>query len=245
MGRPRRRSKGVNRSSPGCTGHGLLGVGAVDDGIGEPQGALARDAAPQVLLQDGVIDRRKVAIDVAAQHLAEAVSEALVAGDGPVGPLAQAVGVAVVDEALLEERPDDGAQGVVDHPVGKGRGGDVSGLGVVNRDLDIAARAPGPRLEVSLQSEQLRLQPGHEGRRPGFRPLAADRAPGRGVQGGEAGDPVEQVPMALGHLDPCARRRPAGRSRRVSAPRAHSAADPDNAGPGTGASGSAASRSAG
>ena len=51
-----------------------------------------------------VIDRREVAVDVAAQYVAVTVAPAFVARDGAMRALALAVGVAVIDEAALEQR---------------------------------------------------------------------------------------------------------------------------------------------
>ena len=88
-----------------------------------------------------MVDGREVAVDAAAQDVAEAVAEPLVAGDGPVRTLAGAVGVAVVDEAALEQRLAHRAEGVVDHPVAEGGGGDDAVLGVEDFDGLVAARA--------------------------------------------------------------------------------------------------------
>ena len=53
----------------------LLRVGAVDNPVGEGQGAFAGDAAPQVVLEDLMIDGGEVAVDVATQDMAVAVAE--------------------------------------------------------------------------------------------------------------------------------------------------------------------------
>ena len=99
---------------------GLLGVGAIDDQVGQGEGALAGEAPPQVALQDGVVDGGEVAVDVAAQDVPEAVAELLVAGHRSVGALPLAVGVAVVDEAALKDGFAHRAEGVVDHAVAEG-----------------------------------------------------------------------------------------------------------------------------
>ena len=66
---------------------GLLRVRAVDDPVGEVEGALAGEAAAKVALEDGVVDGGEVAVDVAAQNVTEAVAELLVARDSAWVPL--------------------------------------------------------------------------------------------------------------------------------------------------------------
>ena len=78
---------------------------------------------------------------VALQHIAEAAGELLAAVQGAVGALAHPVGIAVVDEAALEDRLDDVAQGMVHHPVAKGRGADQPPLGLV--DVEASRSGPG------------------------------------------------------------------------------------------------------
>ena len=58
-----------------------------------------------------------------------AVAPAFVCVDGAMRALALAVGVAVVDEAALEERRDHRAQRVVHDAVAERRGGDQRGFG--------------------------------------------------------------------------------------------------------------------
>ena len=60
---------------------------AVDDGVDELQGSNASNPAANVELQDLVVDGRKVAMDVAAQHVREPAPEPLVVRHGPVRAL--------------------------------------------------------------------------------------------------------------------------------------------------------------
>ncbi|MEM1345998.1 MAG: hypothetical protein AAGI34_15645, partial [Pseudomonadota bacterium] len=53
-------------------------------------------------------------------------------------------------EALLEERLDHGAEGVVDHPVAKRGGGDAAWFGIVDLEDGVGAWAPGACLERFL-----------------------------------------------------------------------------------------------
>ena len=80
-------------------------------------------------------------------------------GHRPVRALADAVGVAVGDEAALEERLDDVAQRVVDHPIAKGRGADLAPFRLVDGKVHVGAGA------VGLGCNRPAAPPG--GRRPG------------------------------------------------------------------------------
>ena len=200
MGRPRRRSNGVNRSSPGVVeGHRLLGVGAVDNAVRERQGAGAGDAPAQVALENLVVDGREVAVDVAAQDVTEAVAEPLVAGHGPVRALAGAVGVAVVDESAPEEGLGHRTEGVVDHAVAEGGGGDDAVLGIEDFDGLVATGAVAAGLQLAFQSQDLLLEVREEGGDAGLGPLAGGGVQGGGMQGGEGGDGVEEVVGLSGH----------------------------------------------
>lgn len=61
----------------------LLRVRAVDDLIAQGQGADAGNPAPEIRLQDGVVDRREVSPDVAAKHVGVAVAETARTEQGP------------------------------------------------------------------------------------------------------------------------------------------------------------------
>lgn len=80
----------------------LLRVRSVNDGVEKPQRPLATDASPQIPFQDGVVNRWKETIEIAPQNMRIAIAEALIDVDGAVSALADAVGIAVVDEAPLE-----------------------------------------------------------------------------------------------------------------------------------------------
>ena len=130
--------------------HGLLPIAAVDDAVGQCQGVFAGEAAAQVRFEDGVVDGREVAVDVAAQHMGMTVAEALVTGHGAVRAFADAVGVAVEHEAVLEDGLADGAEGVMHHAVAKRRGGDDAVLGVEDLDLLVAAGPVAAGLELAF-----------------------------------------------------------------------------------------------
>jgi hypothetical protein len=73
------------------------------------------------------------------------VAVALVAGDRLVGALARPVGIGVEDEALLKDRLDHGAEGVVHNPVAERCCRNQPMLRHEHLDLDIAAGPPSPR----------------------------------------------------------------------------------------------------
>ena len=168
--------------------HPLLRVRAVDDRIGQRQGARAGETPPEVALQDRVVDGREVAVDVAAEHVPEAVAELLVAGDGPVRPLPDAVRVAVVDEAPLEDRLADLAEGVVHDPVAERRGRDEPVLRVEHLDDRVTPRPVHAAREFAFEAEDLSLEVREEGGDAGFRPLPLRRTQRRRPERGEGGD---------------------------------------------------------
>ena len=59
----------------------------------------------------------------------------------PVGALAHPIGVGVFDEAALEGRLDQLAEGMMHHPIPKGRGRNQAALGLVDGE---AVVRPGP-----------------------------------------------------------------------------------------------------
>ena len=202
--------------------HRLLGVGAVDDRVDEPQGACAPDAPAHVRLQHRVVDGWEVAVEVATQHRRVAVAEALVAGHRPVRALAEAVGVAVEDEAALEDGLDDRAQRMVHHPVPERGGGDRARLGVADGDFHIAPRPPRAREQLAFEAQDLRFQIGEKGCHAGLPPLAPCRALRRRLQGRERGDARKEAVNRTRHGAPASNRPPAGPPRRGAARRAHS-----------------------
>ena len=64
-----------------------------------------------------MIDRREIAIDIAAQHMPMAIAIALIAGDRLVRALTRAVGIRIENKAPLEDRLDDGAERMMDDAV--------------------------------------------------------------------------------------------------------------------------------
>ncbi len=106
-----------------------------------------------------MVDTRKKFPDIAFEHILVAPRKVLKPLDGPVRALAQAVGVRVVDKRLLEYRLDHVAQGVMYHPVAKGRGADQALLGVVHVKCSVGTGGVDFGLEVALQTKKFRLQP--------------------------------------------------------------------------------------
>jgi hypothetical protein len=146
-----------------------------------------------------MIDRREIAIDVAAKHVAIAVAVTLVPPDRLVRPFPQAIGVGIEDEATLEDRLDHGAEGVMDNAVAEWRGRDKPVLRLENLDLDIAAGTPVLSQQFPFEPQHLGFQSGHEGGGTRFAALAADGAASGPHQRAKLGDSSEQVRMARGH----------------------------------------------
>ena len=119
--------------------HRLLPVRPVYDPVRQLQCARTSDAPSQIPFENLVIDGREVAEDVAPQHVPETVAELFVARHGPMSSLADAVGVAVVDESAVEQRLAHGAPRVMDHPVAKWGRGDNSVFWIEYLDFPVTA----------------------------------------------------------------------------------------------------------
>ena len=243
MGRPRRRSEGGEEIVAGeVEVDRFLRVGTVDDVVGDVEGTLAGQTAAQVALQDGVVNGGEVAVDVAAEHVPEAVAELLVAGDGAVGALPLPIGVGVEDEAALEDGLRDRAEGVVDDPVSERGCRDHAVFRVEDLDHRVAARPVAARPEFPFEAQGFLLQIGEKGGCAGFAALAFGGPERRLAQGREAGDRVEEVTRSCGHDGPSSRRRSCARSRQGSGRRARSGGGRGTGGRGRGEAENAAFR---
>ena len=101
-----------------------------------------------------MIQRGEVLDDIHAQHVAIAPGELLQPVDGPVRAFADPVGVAVGDEARLEQRLDDVAQRMVHHPIAKGRGADLAAFRLVDGKVGVRAGAVGLGAQLGLELDQ-------------------------------------------------------------------------------------------
>ena len=150
-----------------------------DDQVHQPEGTGVSDGAGQNPTQDGVVHAGEEMNQVALQHVWIAAGEHLAAIQRPVGALAHATGVGIVDEAGLEDRLDDAHQSVVDDAVTEGGGGDDARLGIADGEMGVWARPIGLGQQRLLQTEQVGLQLALKG---GHLRLAA-LAPGSTVEG--------------------------------------------------------------
>jgi hypothetical protein len=82
----------------------FLLVGPVNDQIRQPQRGVTGDPAAQIGFEQGLVDCRKIAINIATEDVCEPVPEFFIAIDCPVATLALTVGIAVINEPTLENR---------------------------------------------------------------------------------------------------------------------------------------------
>jgi len=109
-----------------------------------------------------VIDGRKIQVDIASQHVFVVVPPTFVPVHGAVRALGFAIGVAVVNEAAVEQRRNDFAKRMMDDTVAKRCGGNQAGLWIMHLDFDETARPPGAVVQFALQAQQVALQSGRE-----------------------------------------------------------------------------------
>lgn len=113
---------------------------------------------------------------------------------------ALAAGEALGQKARLEDRLDDVAQSVVDHPVPEARRLHLPHLGVAHRELPVGAVAVGPGLKLLLQEQQLPLPAVGELGAVRAQPLALGRLAEGRVQVLEGDDPLVESFVCL-HLN--------------------------------------------
>ena len=87
-----------------------------------------------------MVDRRKIAVNVATQNVSVAVAIALVNLDRAMRTLAHSVGEGVVDEPRLKDWFHDGTEGMMHDAVPEGRGRHDALFRVVDFEGDVAAR---------------------------------------------------------------------------------------------------------
>ena len=102
-----------------------------------------------------MIDVGEVAADVGLEDVSVFACEVGESAEGAVGAFVFAVGVAVVNEGLLEDGLDDVAEGVVDDTIAVGCGGDPAGFGFVDFKVTIFAGFVGFVLEFGLDLDQV------------------------------------------------------------------------------------------
>src|SRR5271156_1234088 len=220
----------------------LLRVRAVDYPIAEIERPRAGNPAAEIVFQYPMVDRREIPVDVGAQHEAVTVPVALVALQGAMRALAHSVGVAVEDEATLEQGLDDGAQRVVHDPVAERCGRDHPRLGILDAHCDIAAGLPTATQQFAFEPQALGFEASHKAGSTQLAPLAAHSAPRRRHQGGKRSDLGKEIVMPVGHRRSSTSRRRAVRHRRARVRHARSAWYRGNASPSPAGTAAAISR---
>ena len=136
-----------------------------------------------------MIDGWEVPDDIDAQDVAISPGEELQPVDGFVSPFADPIGIRVGDEPALEDRLDHVAEGVMNNAVGERRGADLSLLGIMDHEVDVAAGLVAEVGQLILQLQEpvgdLMLEPGG-GRFAAF-------APGRQPVGQQEVRPVDHL----------------------------------------------------
>ena len=147
-------------------------LATVNDEIQEPEGLRAFEVPTSDGLENLMVNGREVFADVALEDVAAGAGKAGEALEGSVGAVAAAVGVAIGNEAGLDQRQDDIAEGMVDDAVSVGGCGDDAGLGVEDLEATVATRAVGLSCEFLLEPDEVLFQAMIKGEDIGAKALA-------------------------------------------------------------------------
>jgi hypothetical protein len=123
-----------------------------------------------------MIDAGEELADVHLKNEGVPSREALAALERPVCTLAEAVGEGIGRKGPVQDRLDEVAEGVVDHPVPEGRGADQPALGLVDEKAPEGTRLIAGRVELLLEGEEVFFEAVLEGGHVGSPALA-----GRGL----------------------------------------------------------------
>jgi hypothetical protein len=143
-----------------------------------------------------VVDGRKIAEDVTAQHMGVPVTVGLVNLDRTMCALALAVGKGMIDEPSFEDRLDHRTQRVVHQTIAEGRRRDKAPLGITHLDRHIAARAIAAVAKLALKPQQFAFEICIKGGGTGLLTLAEDGTLGSGVQRTEISDAACSAPKS-------------------------------------------------
>jgi hypothetical protein len=100
----------------------FLRVRSVDDASSQGESGAALEDTREQVLQDGVVDGRKILPDIALEDEWEAHAGGRGGGESFVRAESGSAGIAVGSEPAFESGLDDLSQGMVNHAVPKGRG---------------------------------------------------------------------------------------------------------------------------
>lgn len=119
--------------------------------------------AAEQRLQAGMIDGRKITVDIATKHIFMIIPPTFIALDGAVRAFAVSIGVAVMNEAPIEQRGHDLAQRMMYDTVAKRRGRNQTWLWITHLDFHEMSWLPGSGDQFSFQAQQIPLKTRGEG----------------------------------------------------------------------------------
>jgi hypothetical protein len=149
------------------------------DQIDQPEDHRVLYLLSQNLPQDRVVDAWKELAEVELEDKREPARELLAMIERSVGSLASSIREALRNEAALEERLDEVAEGVMDDSVAERCRADQAALGLVDEEAAVASGSVRPFAQLGLQCNQVIFEAMLEGSHIGVAPLASARlAPG-------------------------------------------------------------------
>jgi len=134
--------------------HFLLGVGTRDDEFDEAERIGTVDKAGEQVLQNPMVNGRKILSDIQFQNARVPRASAPGVGERFVSSKARAAGERVGNEAAFEDRLQDIGESVVHHAVPERRGGDQARFGVDDAEGAVGARAVGAAGDLALEAVQ-------------------------------------------------------------------------------------------
>ena len=134
--------------------HFLLGIGGADYGGGKPKCGQALDAAGEFFIEDLVVEGGEVLPNIQFQDPGKTVGSLAGHRQSLVGTHAFATRERMGGKGWFKDRFQDTGEGVVDHSVAKGGGGDVAWLGIENGERSVSAGLVCFGGQLALETDQ-------------------------------------------------------------------------------------------
>jgi hypothetical protein len=175
----------------------------INDPIEQGSNLEVFEQSSELGLEDRMVYRRKVFSNIAFQKIVVSPGKFICTGHSGVIPLSSATGVTVEDEFALNQRFQNIADRVVDHPVSKVGAADLADFWLSNFKHTVWFGAVGSSRKLVLKCKQLALHRKKEGRYGRVATLPSKGSPGCGVKILERDYLLEEVTVSPHGLASC------------------------------------------